>query len=413
MVVSFVILAFFLVGLVFKPYYTMMIMAITYPTLSMFSINKIPIVLILLFLALISVFIKYQGKKQVIRSFPFYLSFFICVFSYIISYYLAQTRGHINGIIAPLTQYALILVVWYYWPKDSGKYKRFFYKASFIYLLIISVYGIYQALTGENAFINYMYKTGQVELDVGEGMRYGVYRAQSLTLWFETYAATCGMGLVFFVISMVNKVIKTNVYYFALCLLLSISVLTAGSRSMLIMTAFMLLSVLPKMFSNLKVIFGILIAFIAIYYFQEDLIDQIIDSIVHQDKFNGSSSDMRLYQMYSTLAFLSQSPVFGNGPGYISFATSMSQDLQGGESIIFSTLIDRGILGMITIVLIYMQMIVFFYKKHRIDIVIMIVGFLIGKILTMLPGMGDIYILMYAIPLYKFAVTTRTKLEAK
>ena len=243
-----------------------------------------------------------------------------------------------------------------------------------------------------------------IDQDVGERMRYGFYRAQSLTLWFETFAAVCGLGISFILMSAAHGLIKLKVHIYILLILLFFSIIVTGSRSMMIM-GFILSSIpLLELSLNYKRIFiimpVIIVSFIAL---NQDLFTSVYDSIIYQDEFNGSSTDMRTDQLTASLFYWSQSPIIGHGPGQLAEFTHVNSDLWGGESIVFSTLVNYGILGAFALLFLYGQIIYYLIKIGKIDLCVFPIGFFVGKILTMLPGMGEAYIILYLIPFIFFS----------
>ena len=402
--ISYIILLALLLFFLYDKSKCIIICAIVYPTLCLFTIGKIPVIMIFVFL--VYIYWILDDSKYIKKKFPFLLPFSISVLSYVISYFWGKTFGHHNSLISNVIYYVFIYVLWIYWPSKVNKYKRFLYVSFLIYLTIVSVFGIYESLTGKNQFIHYLYTNGMLERETSSQIRYGFHRAQSLTLWFETYAATCGMGIAFIWASVLRKFIKPNIYIFILTLLLIISVVTSGSRSMMFMTMIMILGIIPKVASHAKVLFVIVPLLIMLYYAQEKLFDQVVNSFANQEQFHGSSIDMRKDQLKSTIKFWEKEPIIGHGLGYIGEATKKDRNLWGGESIIFFALIDRGLIGLLSLLYLYAAMGIFFLRKQRLDIFMMIFGFLCGKIITMVPAMVEAYILIYAIPLYLLSTSS-------
>ena len=397
MIVSIIILLVLVICFMKYPSKTVMVFMICYPTISLFEIGKIGIHLIFLVFVVTHLF---YTKKRPLKPFPFKLSFIICFVSYTLSYLYGRTFGHYNALISPLVYFLLVYLLWCYWPLRTSENIRFFFVNLFVYLFILSLYGIYNAYTGRNEFVHYLYTLGMLDLDVGEGVRYGFYRAQSLTLWFETFAAVCGLSIGFLLMCIKQKVINSVVWVFCMIILLLFSVLITGSRSMMIMTAIISSVSLISLSANHSKVFSIIVTILVMLtYYNEELLNVIYDSIVNQDNFSGSSTEMRTGQFLATLSYWRQSPIIGLGPGQLAELTHINGELFGGESIVFSTLVNYGLVGVFALFFLYWQIINYLIKIRMGELCIFPIGFLVGKILTMLPGMGEAYIMVYLIPL--------------
>ena len=129
-----------------------------------------------------------------------------------------------------------------------------------------------------------------------------------------------------------------------------------------------------------KYIFISIILFI-IFYFTIPFLREITDAII--SLFNsqggtsvqGSSIDMRLTQLYGSIEYFLQSPLFGNGFEYINEGlgwqdfdqSKMNTDMYGFESIIFVLLIERGLIGIIAYIYFAIKVYEYINKKKNID----------------------------------------------
>jgi len=128
----------------------------------------------------------------------------------------------------------------------------------------------------------------------------------------------------------------------------------------------------------------------------KETIDNTIDLFVTGGtKVGGSSVEMRQTQLKGAYHYFLQNPIRGNGYNYIDNELGwgdqdnkqLDQDMYGFESIIYQLMIEQGIIGLITKLLLFISLIVFFLKKVKTDknlsglglaIVILFLSFSIG-----------------------------------
>ena len=128
----------------------------------------------------------------------------------------------------------------------------------------------------------------------------------------------------------------------------------------------------------------------------------IIDSIIHSDKAAvGSSSDMRMEQLDICLYYLHSAPWFGHGKNYIwEYVRPYNPALYGAESVWFPTMVDYGLVGCFTYLLIIIGLIVWLYKFDKI-LCFLPLAFLVGKSVSIVIGIELNYVIITSIVLIK------------
>lgn len=87
----------------------------------------------------------------------------------------------------------------------------------------------------------------------------------------------------------------------------------------------------------------------------------------------GSSVEMRMLQLAGAYSYFSQNPLIGNGYNYIYKElgwgdrdnATLDSNMFGFESIIYSLLIEQGIIGLVTKLLFFISLITYFIKQKR------------------------------------------------
>ena len=152
------------------------------------------------------------------------------------------------------------------------------------------------------------------------------------------------------------------------------------------------------MFINIKDMFSkygifLLSIFLCMYLFFYEEIDIVIDSIINNDSIGGSDESMRREQLAISLHYMNKNLIIGNGV-YAWTELTKKTDLLGAESIWFGLMIDRGLIGVLYLVIFNLQLIWFVYKKNVLKISIFIIAFLVVYSLSSLPNI--IYSYIYA-----------------
>lgn len=371
-----------------------------FPTLQLFTIGGLSVISFIVYFSLLHLTV-YKSNVLKRNKFPLMFSFTICVFSYLLSYVMGKEK-HPVVLINAITFYILPYLLWKLYEPTKPNV-RFFNKCLIIYLLASSIYGLYEAISGNNVFANTLNDFGVVYSAVEDSYRrYGFFRARAFTIWCSIFGTICGIGLTFLLIQAFKGYIKFSKSIYLLFFLLMLGVIISGTRSVIFMTLILLCSVFPYVKKNIGRIFvPLFIIFLAIIIFDNNIFSSVVDSLINPSSVEGSSVEMREYQYTAALYFFNQSPIVGNGLAYISKAIEFDSDLFGGESIVFSVLIDRGVLGAITLGILYGQIFYILLKRRLYFLCFIPLGFVVAKVLSLIPGLDETYILLFLIPLIK------------
>lgn len=402
MFIYFLLLFILLAVFIKNPSKGILLTVITKPTISLFKLGRgYGLDTIMAIIALGYLIINYKRYFQKKSSFPFAIGLAIAFLSYVVSgLYNGQSKLPLI-LIVNCYDYILVICFWYiYKPNKSNN--RFLYATIFIYASVLTLYGIQEAVTAENPFIQYMYKIGMVHaLQRDDYIRFGLYRAQSLTIWMESFGTFCCFALVFLLISAFKGIIKFDIKIYVISILLIASIFITGSRTMMVMTAIALMSLISYFYKKPKYL--ILFTFVIFIFVvnNPDYIEQIEDSFIYSSDAGGSSVEMRQYQLVAALSYYYQSPAFGNGVDYIGIVQKINSDILGAESILFKTLVDRGNLGIITLIILYINIFYVLIKRKLYTLCFLPLAYIFGKLGTLIYGHSELYVLFWIIPLMK------------
>lgn len=390
---------------IYKPIKGLIVLIVWLPTLRLLSINSTDVVVwdVILF-SFYTLLAYYKTAISKLKSFPLLIAFLLCILSKAITF-IYWNDGHYLNFAANLSDYFLVFLFWIFYKPRKG-YFVFFIKNLVLYLLILSSIGLYESLIlgTYNPFIEYLMANKELSatLSYESNYRFGFWRAQSLTVWSDPLCIICGIGWVFLIYSYLHKYLKSNLAICLLFVVLPITMFITGGRAAMMGTFIMLLSCVGKI--NRRTLFRLvpLIVVLLIVFNIGDYGQQLIDSFsgkFENQSDGGSSLEMRTMQLNAALMYLNQSPIIGNGLGFSAIAQERTAALMGVESIIFSTLINTGILGLISLAVLIISSLVWVVRVRAYHLIFFLIGFYTAKILTLLFSIHETYILLFLIPI--------------
>ncbi len=178
----------------------------------------------------------------------------------------------------------------------------------------------------------------------------------------------------FLIVGSLAVILKSKPLYW-LWVLTGVDVLFTTRRSPIIAAMFFLLIIFLFGEKNgffkkiLYVILGVGVILASVFIFPQlaefrSIIETCLffwdDSVAAMNDVSGSSLDFRLYQLEHTMMYVEDSPFFGNGWGSC-FYKSRYPNMNGWESIVFTTLMQFGYLGSFLWLLLFGN----FYKYSR------------------------------------------------
>ena len=304
--------------------------------------------------------------------------FFICtIFSK-----MGITRSLLNFISIITEHYIIMVLIWNANLKNKDIYS--FFQVSFLLIFIIGCYGLYEKLSSNNPFHSIIMQispgTSQRNLIFSyENMvRGGIYgRVQSVFHHPITYGAILCMFIVFIITFLSEtKNPGKRIIFVLLLLLLLVNLIFVNSRSPILFLIICLTGLL--LLSNIKtkaIIFSIGILIIVLIFsfkiFENYKIMLLSALLFWKDEYwyiiGGSSVEYRYLQWLATLHYMKNAPFFGHG---LTFSRSMIEEdahLQGIESILFETLLDTGIIGLIGYIVFFTSILYILLKQRSIQ----------------------------------------------
>ena len=393
------------------------IITLSYVTLTLFQIGKnLYIVSILSVVVLCLIVRRWRESRTVFVNFPFKFAFVLCLSSYLLSYVLhgVITPAIIPSFIYDIKEYVFVVMAWMVTYKNADK--NFFKSFMVAYMFILCIYGLNEALNGDNIYIDYLQARGELGDDLYENdniIRTGFHRTKSLTIWCESYGMICSISLFVILNYILKKQLNFSLYWGVLICLLIFGVYSTNSRTCLVTMVIMLLSLLLYFKSNKKGIFVVFVLFSLGIYYSYEALGNVIDSIININDTTGSSLDMRLYQLISTLSYISSDYVFGAGPTAVGSAMDSDNDIYGAESVIFTTLLRRGFWGLFTLFFLWINILLYILKKKDYWLLPLVIGFYFLKTATLLYGVGESYILLFVFLLMGFSNLETDNLETE
>lgn len=409
-----VILALLVIS-IYKPTTGLIALLVCYPTLSMLSFPINIVVVGLLFVILGLIFnagnITIEQKR-----FPIFLAFTISAASYLLTFMVSNEFSKALAFISRSREYLLALFFWYLFVAKKRNHKHLIYWM-IAFTAIMALYGIVESFTSQNPFIRFLYRNHLISnIQREESFRYGLYRAQSLTIWCSAFGVASCMGFIlvghYYFSKFKHSLLRPLFFliYFVLC---SLAVICCGTRSVYVVMVLSSLSFLPYFkIRTLKLVIPMVFMVVLAYMFYGDFFRMITDSMINDEAVGGSSFNMRQTQWKVVLSISNKSFWFGHGLGSVPEMTSTYAGLYGAESLVFTTMIERGVLGLLSVAFLYGQIIIWLIRESQYRLIFVVVAFIVGKIISLFPGNGECYILMIIIPLYKWlSCSDKVRLE--
>ena len=262
------------------------------------------------------------------------------------------------------TEVSLALIAWYIFEKEQDF--RSLNIVLLIATLIICLYGFYCYLTLSNPLItimNVLFVQDKDALGLMDEQRGGLAgRIQGTMSHPLTWGGACVLLFCYFLQN--TRPVKP-LYRIGIILLLFANVIFSGSRSALLALLVGLIYFVAISDYKVKVtiikygLIGFFVLVIALYNvpalskyqgFFESTVLFWDDSAQASSAVKGSTTQLRFDQLAGAFDMINAAPLVGLGPGYIKWYSSnygVHPVMMGFESIVFSALVETGILGLI------------------------------------------------------------------
>lgn len=353
----------------------------------------------LMWFSFLAIFVKQKRKNQFVRSeFPYKKSFALCILSICISTILS-TVGFATAITRALQEilsnYIIIVLMWKY---IVGKEDVVFILKGFTFLLVLlCVYGIFEkifhvnplieyeiGLNPEGRSLNWRYSDdnrlgmGRVQSAVAHPIGFGIYICAYL--YITWYIKICKIK-----IWSLPVLLQTVVFILAFSCLFFIN--TRSPLIYLIIISFPYFNIKKKyMLNAFKFVFAFspLLVIIIVPYF-----DNFLSLFKSNINVGGSSIEMRMRQFDAAYALFKNYLVFGLGVKSINLYLGFTYGILGAESIWIQLLIERGVFGAITYLILihsFFKNSIFIKKKY---LSFFVLGWLVLNSITSIPGSGQ------------------------
>lgn len=361
----------------------------------------------LVLFALVVFLIKVSTHKIALRYIyprPFVLGSVFVASCYLITAAHAK-RGDVSTTIVNLICYFVYpYMLWH--SLDSEKRLRNLLKYLKVLFLFAAIYSIIEVVLGSNPiniFAINMGLLGGTHMDSeGGGIRYGIVRCFSIF----PYVSAMGFWATYaFLLFYFSKYVYRQYNQKKLLLLLvmmPVCAVLSGTRSV-ILTFFMCFALLflDKRLYKSSLFKYIVIGFFVAAVFLMPFIDTVINSIVDTQSVGGSSQELRENQLEIAYMYMMQSPLWGNGRLYTwNYAIPNTPALMGAESIWFQLMIDYGIMGCLSF-LVLLLCVGYELRKHDKFLLLFPLAFLASKTLSAIIGIDFNALLVFSLILIK------------
>lgn len=288
--------------------------------------------------------------------------------------------------------FVLLFILFFLYKKDPTSFIRSFEYVSVVYAIVVVCYTFFELFTGLNPFIEMMIpREDHVAQTFISEVRFGLKRCQS---FFSMHTTLGGVAYnVAAVLIVFYKTSSKNKITLCLIVLLGIVVFVTGARSCILSFCILCLMLIPSLDRKTM----LLVFFVGIVFASEYFLE-IVNAFINTDKIEGSNLDMRMTQLFISLSYFGQSPIFGNGSGFL-FTKIVSEgvdlELAGAESMWFNVLADYGILGVIAEIVIFVSCIVYSVRKRNKSVVFYVIGYFVMHTMSTVPGVRYELILVY------------------
>lgn len=332
-----------------------------------------------------------------IKSFPLSASFLLMICSLFLSNYFAHEKHTSSMFLMILSQYLVVFIFWQLYRTSPMMVTMFFVKALLTLGFIISFYSLFETITKTNPLVRFFVNVEAYSSDsIIDEIRFGLKRSQGV---FSMHTTNAGIALISFATLYVcrfNGYIKHKLINNAMIALLFMTVFFTGARSGIAALMISLPMFLDKRSLSVKCIFLLCLLGFILSIGTSGYLSSIIDAFVDTEKVGGSNTNMRENQLDISLAYLMQSPIFGNGIQY-TFTTVkiLDEDINGAESIWFTAMIDQGLLGVFAYIMYYVSCIWYCFKCGYAKFSFFVIAFLVFYTMSSIPNVPVTYTFIY------------------
>ena len=380
-------------------------------------------------ISLLVLFFIRQAQNKKLKDeekFPLQSGFLLIFFSYTISTlfgvqsFQSSFLGTFQIII---NEYIIIYLLWRVLMTKEDV--LLLVKSFVIVFFIVCIYGLFEFVTELNPVLEFemsffspieqegkfYYKPAELALK-----RLGFSRIHSFFPISITFGAYCALFVSFYFYYIYTFKEKKNIADFLSIILLIIGVFISNSRSPLLC---MFIGMIPILLSriksllNIRVIIFSAIGIVFLFQYIEPYFANL-ESVFNSDaddEVGGSSIEMRLIQITVAINYFLDSPIIGHGIRAIN--TLMGGDaekLLGAESIWIWLLIERGLLGIISYLYLYINILMkMYHKKYKSFYIFFTLAWFALSTMTTTPGLSISFYLTFILIVYRLQLLETDK----
>ncbi|GEM_PF-3072353 len=392
-----------IVGLLLNFRRAVILLAPLHLILVMFNFPGMPVspfeiisVLVLLFFFCTTKTSEWRG----LLKYPFRIGVFVTIISivgtnfFVVPHWPTASLRFISAYVYPIVLWSCI--------KDKDDF-IFLVKSMTVFALVMAGYILCEVAIGRNPYIETIVANKWVNgnvIDYTE-IRFGLKRCQG----FLSTPAPSGLffGLFSVVLYEVSSSLESARKYLAPMIgLMGLCMLLSGTRSVIAASCVAWIIVVKKEAFQAKYFIFKLVLVLGLLAVIGPYLYDILDSFLNTEKVHGSNADMRMEQMMITLLYWANSPIWGNGSGFVwDFVKEVNADIAGAESVWFQLLIDMGLVGVVAYLASVFSVVNVLRKLEKIWVFVPL-GFLVGKSLSSVLGMEISFMFVLGVILLKY-----------
>ena len=328
-----------------------------------------------------SVLLNFLLRRKKTIKFPFRGSLLIVLFGVFVVGLMDGRLGLASRFSYPIREFFenyICIFLGFYAIRDEEDIKRL--RGLLLFgVVVISTYGIFNLMTKSNPYYELVADTylskDNSSVIAALDERNNRYRAAS------TFSRTFDFGyfsalLSFIFLYFLQAIRRSNVLNYTMIGLCIVGMILSNSRTVLLafsagfliyfMTAISIGSKIKYFFLIFVVI---VISNLTIPAVSESFKNTFAAVTGEETEVQGSSVDMRREQLLGTIRYWSDSPIIGNGYGFIlnelgwADKKNLDEQMRGFESIVFQLLIEQGLVGLITKFYLFISILIYFSRN--------------------------------------------------
>lgn len=349
-------------------------------------------------------------------DFPLKKYFLISLFSIFVSLInsIMPITSNLNSLLLTLLDDYLLVIIFWFYINDSKDIKQYL-QYCILVLIITYLYGMLEFISNSNPVLDYIKNNVPENLLEGKfyetGERLGLRRINSLFISPNNFIYGSFIATLIFYF---NKYYKNKIKHSILFLYATgLMVLLANSRTVLISSLIMFI---PLVLFYKKKSYGIIISMIVIFIIASPFLMQYVANITsvlmpsEKSQIEGSSVDGRMIQFLGSLELMMQSPFTGNGIGSISYFVSEEGGwkwiILGTESIWMKLMIERGLLGIVSYIFLFYDLVKKFGITQDSTLFFVTAGYLLAHTMSSLPGFSMSFFMILIFCFYKLKINS-------